>query len=392
MVTQIKCNPGNKPCGKRCVPEQYECAADKTSNQMLDAGQEISEAQTRKGKKSAQVTRKFAREKLEAQEMEAQKLAGGEEAYKEELDKMLKDTGAGIDAVIIRNTMRTLAPNLIRADDVAFYLSTKKKGKYEKQIVNPDRKAFKMSDMVRKGDKLKKGDVIRVRAASDKIAGGSFYHYAVYLGNGRIIHYNPIRRQKGKKMQETGYAGVHETHLKDHNTATRYKWEKTGVSSKYSPEELEARIKKVRDKKIKFNIMSNNCEHFAHLLTQGKAYSSQTDVSTGVAARITQLFMYHYQHNVLRKKGGLGDRKYARDFLTQNELEFSERVSGRRKVGNEYTPKFRYPRNEEEIMLELTKAMQFAETVSKGDVSVQTGILAGWLRTYITNLSIKPSK
>lgn len=392
MATQIKCTSGNKPCGRRCVPEQYQCAGEKSTNQVLDAGKEISEGETRRGKRSAQTTRKFAREKLDAQEFEAMQLAGGEKAYKKELDKMLKDTGAGIDAIITRNAMRMLAPNLMRADDVAFYLSTKKKGKYERQVVNPNPKKFKMSDMVRKGDKLKKGDVIRVRAASDKIAGGSFYHYAVYLGNGRIIHYNPIRREKGKKVRETGYAGVHETHLKDHLTGERYKWEKTGIGSKYSPEELQARIEKVRDKKIKFNIMSNNCEHFAHLLTQGKAYSSQTDPSTGIAARITQAFMYYYQNQVLRKKGNLSDRRYSKDFLTQNQLSFAERVQGKRQVGNYYTPKFRYPRNTEELQLEIEKAVNFANSVSEEDDNVAISVLTGWLQTYVANLSVKPGK
>ena len=394
MVRKVKCNPGNKACGGRCVPEAYNCAGEGTSDQELmgTSGKEIQKAETRGGKQKAQTTKQFANQQLDRMEAEAHQLAGGEEAYQKELNKMFKDSGAGISAVLVRNTMRTLAPQLMRSDDVAFYLAVKKKGKYEKQVIRPN-KPFKMEDMVRRGDKLKKGDVIRVRFPSDKIAGGAFYHYAVYTGNGRIVHYNPIKRDKGKKVEQTGHVGVAEIHLKDLQNTGRYKWEKTGVKSKYSPAQLQRRIAKVKDKKIKFNLMINNCEHFAHLLTQGKAYSSQTDAAEGMAKQTIKLIFDYFQNQVLRKKGGLVDSRYDREFLTQNQLEFAEKnYVGGRKKGNAFGEDFKYPRNEKDVEADLNRALQFATVIGEQDVKSTIGILTAWLQTYITNLSTQPSK
>lgn len=385
MAKKPKCTSGNKACGGRCIPQDHNCGADAGAG--LDKKlSSVSEAKTRKNSK--RVRAGFAKKRLKEMKQEAYALAGGKEQYQQELEEIIKDTGAGIPAIFLRNTMRTLAPNLITADDLNMYITTKTRGKYEEQVVRSDPKKFKLEDIIRKGDKLKKGDIVRVRFASDSIAGGFGYHYGVYLGNGRLIQYNRVKREKGKKRADTDYAGVHESHFKDLVKKGQNKWEKVEEKTKYTPEELAQRINKVRNEKVKYNMMTNNCEHFAYLLTQGKAYSSQADVSRGVAAQIVRVVFMYYQNQILRKKAGFMDKKFAKDFKTVSDFQFAERnYQGERPVGSEYNEEFAFPRNQEDIEADLMNALSFSEQASNGDGTTQIGILSGWLKTYITNLN-----
>lgn len=399
MAQKINCNPGNKPCGRRCVPESYTCAGEGTSDINVTAEDKVSLADAdvqAKGAREGAVTKKFARKKLKAMRDEAYSLAGGRKQYKKELNQMVRDTGGGMKANIRRKVMQTLAPELVSADDFNFYVTTKKKGKYEKQFVNKDRSKFKMSDMVRKGDKLKKGDVIRVRMVPANVVGGGFgYHYGVYLGNGRIVHYNDAERIKGKKFGKKYSSGVREGHLKDFNKAQNFKWEKVGVGSKYSPEELMERVKRSKGIEAQYNMMMNNCEHYAYLLTQGKAYSSQADANIGIAGSIVRTLFYPFQRYVLRggKEKALGKKTSTSEYHTIGELKraanFSERTSKPRikqTKGNRMNSDFRMPTSEDMIMKDLEKAMMFAEETAEGDTKNQIGILSAWLKAYINNI------
>lgn len=390
MPRPIKCNVGNRACGRRCIPESYTCASDK---QKSSQEQTIKPASTVVPVSPAQITApspikaspiNITTSKSEAlhiqkmQQEEAYALAGGKSQYKKELASILSDTGAGIKATITRDAMRFLAPNLIRADDLNLYLQVKKTGAYEKQIYNPDRKKFKMSDIIRDGDVLKKGDIVRVRFPAEAVAGGFGYHYGVYLGNGRLIQYNKIKREVGKKRSDTSYAGIHESHFKDVNKEGTYKWEKVKSTNIYSPEELQSRVDKVRDTKIKYNMYNNNCEHFAYLLTQGKAYSSQIDVSSGVAAKIIEGFFYYFQNQVLRKKAGLIDKIYDNEFKTVKNLQFSENKSN--------NDTFQYPTNIKDVATAFTRAITYAQFMDTNP-EIQTKILASWLQEYLYRLT-----
>lgn len=394
MPRPIRCTNGNKPCGRRCVPQSYTCASDRQAPQEQEQSQivaptavAIPPAQTVTPKEKAPKKKDVTTSKIEAlniqyaQQQEAYALAGGKKQYEKELSTILADTGAGIKATLTRDAMRVLAPNLIKADDLNLYLQVKKTGAYEKQVYNPDRKRFKMSDVIREGDVLKKGDIIRVRFPLSAVAGGFGYHYAVYLGNGRMIQYNKIKRDKGKKRSDTQYAGIHESHLKDVNKEGTYKWEKVKSTNTYSPEELQARIEKVRDTKVKYQMASSNCEHFAYLLTQGKAYSSQIDVSSGAAKQVIKLIFAYFQNQVLRKRAGLSDKKYNGVFKSINDtardLDFSERKE---------QDAFRYPASEEDVADAITKAIAYAQFMDTNP-EIQIKILASWLQEYIHRLT-----
>lgn len=383
-----RCKTGNKNCGYRCVPESYTCSedlqqvADSTSTLTTNNGLNTATTVASKPTPTAITSRSEAQAIQRSQQQQAYTIAGGKSAYKKELNTIIKDSGAGIKARITRDAMRVLAPNLIKADDLNLYLQTKKTGAYEKQTYNQDRSKYKMSDVVREGDVLSRGDIIRVRFPVNAVGGGFGYHYGVYLGNGRLIQYNKVRRENGKKRLDTKYAGVHEANLKDVNKAGVYKWEKVVSTNTYSPEELAARIDKVRDQKVKYNMMRNNCEHFSYLLTTGKAYSSQADTTSGPMGKIAELFFYYFQNRVLRKNAGLSDRAHDNDFKSLKDLKFSEH----KVINNGLDPDFRYPGSIEEIIKELEMAKAFAVSVDQ-DPEVQLKVLSSWLQEYIYRLS-----
>lgn len=391
----LKCTPGNKPCGKRCIPERYNCGA-------ADADAKLDNAKTygkrskivkkasdlsNLGRRGPYVKKSSARERLKAMEQEAIQLAGSKEKYKQELEQMIKDTGGGITGRILRSTLKTLSPNIMGTDDLNFYLSVKKRGKYEPQVFSPDRSKFKQSDFFRKGDRVKKGDIIRVRFANVEgkgVASGFGYHYGVYLGRGRVIQYGNMRYDpKLGKSVNTKEIGVYETRIQDLNNIQRMKWEKVpGATSRYSPEELDERIKKVKDKVVRYNMMSNNCEHFAYLLTQGKAYSSQADSSWGITGGIIKLF-FDYNQLQRRRKTGLGSKEFQR----LDQLRFSE-SQGPRPKGTSMDHEFKIPRTEIDIEKDIRTAIGFATDLAQDDEKQKIGILAGWFQEYLANLTI----
>jgi hypothetical protein len=390
----MKCTPGNKQCGKRCIPENYNCGA-------ADAGADISNLETerkpgfisKKLNRGSQnkVTRRAAQDRLERMEREAVSLAGGEKEYRKELEQIIKNSGGGIKARIIRSSMNRLAPNLIKADDLNMYLTVKKRGRYEQQIYRRNRSKFKLSDVIRKGDRLKKGDIIRVRFGGP-VAGGFGYHYGVYMGDGRVVQYGNQRLNPNtNKAEKTAEIGVYETNLKNINRKGGFKWEKVpGAGTKFSPEELEERISKVKDKKVRYNMMSNNCEHFAYLLTQGKAYSSQADVSEGITGGVVKT-LFHYIQRQRRVKAGFKHNEFTR----LDQFAFSEKRKPKKKKsqtrGTWYDSSFRLPKNIRDVEKDLMTATQFAEETSGGKSTIQVGILAGWLREYVENIAIATS-
>lgn len=384
------CTQGNKPCGKRCIPETYNCGSDPAQMETPTTENMQTRGEKRMGKgirrKDNFVTRKSAMDKLEQTRQEAFKLAGGEEEYKQQLEAMIDDTGAGIKAKIVRSTMKGLAPNLVEADDLALFITTKKRGKYEEQVVNPDRR-FKMSDMVRKGDKLKKGDIIRVRFMSDELAGGFGYHYGVYTGHGKLIQFGNdyLDPESGKRVKSKAIVTA-ETRLRYLNRKGRTKWEKVpGGSTKFSPEELDQRIAKVKGKINKYHMLHNNCEHFAYLLAHGKAYSSQTDVANrGVVTGVVSTLFRYLEHQRKRRSGAKGS------FEELAQYAFSEkprRKKNKKERSSKLDPDFRMPDSLAAVHSDLQKAQKFAKKASEGDIRLEAGTLGAWLKEYVENIT-----
>ena len=389
------CTQGNKPCGKRCIPESYNCGA-------ADADANLGTVQTRGeqrfgtrllntgGKQRA--TQSSAKRRMDQMEKEAIELAGGsKKAYEKDLEKVIRDSGAGIKARIVRTTMRRLAPSLVKADDLNLYLTVKKRGHYEEQVYRKDRTKFRQSDIIRKGDRLKPGDILRVRmGAGDATVGGGFgYHYGVYMGNGRVVQYGNqyIDPKTGKQIKQA-HIEINETNLKNLNKKGGIKWEKvSGLKTKYTPEQLEARIAKVKGMKVRYNMISNNCEHFAYLLTHDKAYSSQSDISSGSVGGIVKT-LFHYVQLQRRR----ADKKSHMEFKHLDAVRFSEKQLGKKfkksmRLKSKLDDDFIFPNGLIDIEKALTKAMKFAESTAAGDENQQTGILAGWLKEYIDNVT-----
>lgn len=136
-------------------------------------------------------------------------------------------------------------------------------------------------------DFLRAGDVIGVSR-------GAYEHYAVYAGNGRVIHY------AGESADFKGKVSIHEAPFEEFlKNSTDYfvvsfegrypvkihaltkfisggcfdccniKWK-----GKYSPEETLKRAYS-RIGECKYSVISNNCEHFAMWCKTGSAESTQ---------------------------------------------------------------------------------------------------------------------
>lgn len=142
-------------------------------------------------------------------------------------------------------------------------------------------------DRLTSADFLRAGDVIGVSR-------GAYEHYAIYAGNGRVIHY------AGESADFKGRISIHEAPFEEFlKNSTDYfvvsfegrcpvkihaltkfisggyfdrcniKWK-----GKYSPEETLRRANS-RIGECKYSIISNNCEHFAMWCKTGSSESTQ---------------------------------------------------------------------------------------------------------------------
>lgn len=144
-------------------------------------------------------------------------------------------------------------------------------------------------DRLTSADFLRAGDVIGVSR-------GAYEHYAVYAGNGRVIHY------AGESADFKGKVSIHEAPFEEFlKNSTDYfvvsfegrypvkihaltkfisggcfdccniKWK-----GKYSPEETLKRAYS-RIGEYKYSVISNNCEHFAMWCKTGESVSTQVN-------------------------------------------------------------------------------------------------------------------
>lgn len=203
-------------------------------------------------------------------------------------------------------------PNIERpiAPETIFWKKVTEKGGYECQenvfsgkcrIVSPYNTRIangSKSSMVEKMKRLssvdffKRGDVIGVSR------NGLYEHYGIYLGNGRVIHYC------GEGNDFGGRVTVHEApfseFVKDSKhcfvvwfdagktvrlqQATTFLWsgsnvyyENSNYRKKYSVFSAEETIRRAKERlgEEKYNLVTNNCEHFAMWCKTGEAVSGQ---------------------------------------------------------------------------------------------------------------------
>ena len=132
----------------------------------------------------------------------------------------------------------------------------------------PDRKKS-MDSLLMKQVKLQAGDVIYI----DRV----FYrHYGIYAGKGRVIHYSGENSNFGPDV------GVRETSMKKFSGG-----EKCGVvqftgNQRFSGEETVRRARS-RLGEESYNLVFNNCEHFALWCKTGKSRSIQVEKAVTTA-------------------------------------------------------------------------------------------------------------
>lgn len=112
--------------------------------------------------------------------------------------------------------------------------------------------------------KLIRGDVIRVSR-------GLYDHYGVYAGNGRVIHYNGSI--SGKLQSEPRVEEVSMQKFLDGSNTYEY-WQLDDESDCYSPEETYLRARSKLGEQ-NYDLVFNNCEHFARWCKTGEKESRQ---------------------------------------------------------------------------------------------------------------------
>ncbi|XP_011492377.1 HRAS-like suppressor 3 [Oryzias latipes] len=119
------------------------------------------------------------------------------------------------------------------------------------------------------GKEAKPGDLI-------EIIRGNYSHWAVYVGNGYVVHFGAPNAQSGSS---TG--GVDGIVMKDklEDVAGKDKWRvNNSLDKKYNPLPPDEIVKKacsLVEVSLKYHLTTYNCEHFATEMRYGKAESRQ---------------------------------------------------------------------------------------------------------------------
>ncbi|XP_049748244.1 phospholipase A and acyltransferase 4-like isoform X1 [Elephas maximus indicus] len=104
------------------------------------------------------------------------------------------------------------------------------------------------------------GDLIAISRAAYK-------HWAIYMGDGNVVHLNKSGIQVVVKQEP----------LKEVVKEDEY-WVSNYLDCKYKPrpvDEIISLAKKTIGKKVKYNLLCCNCEHFATELRYGRRHSNQ---------------------------------------------------------------------------------------------------------------------
>jgi hypothetical protein len=116
-------------------------------------------------------------------------------------------------------------------------------------------------------DKLSIGSVLFV---DNYFAGlNTYQHYGVYIGNGKVIHFAPLEGQE--ISAENGI--IHETALEKFLNGRALQVE-TNIERKFSENEIIQRARSRLGEKG-YNLITNNCEHFALWCVTGEHISYQ---------------------------------------------------------------------------------------------------------------------
>lgn len=121
---------------------------------------------------------------------------------------------------------------------------------------------------------LKRGDHIYVNY-------GGYTHHGIYCGNERVIHYG--RGGKIREVSLSSFAQHHHVSVQKHHHS-------------YPADRVISRANKRLGEK-KYNLVFNNCEHFAAWCKVGKSRSRQVENP----AKSVIKFISHHQTKVVKK-------------------------------------------------------------------------------------------
>lgn len=122
---------------------------------------------------------------------------------------------------------------------------------------------------------LRRGDILIVNRILYK-------HYGIYAGNGTVIHYAALNGDFGDDIC------IHEAPLeqfaqKNEIIVGRFSDAFMNTHTVYSPDETVARARS-RIGERQYNLVTNNCEHFALWCKTGESESFQVNVAAGMLA------------------------------------------------------------------------------------------------------------
>ena len=123
--------------------------------------------------------------------------------------------------------------------------------------------------LTKKVKTLQAGDVIFI----DRLL---YRHYGVYAGKGRVIHYI------GELGHFGGSIGIRETSLEEFANGKEFTVVKFKGTNQYSGQETVRRARS-RIGEESYNLLFNNCEHFALWCKTGESKSKQVEQAVSVA-------------------------------------------------------------------------------------------------------------
>ncbi|XP_043777155.1 phospholipase A and acyltransferase 3-like [Cervus elaphus] len=111
-----------------------------------------------------------------------------------------------------------------------------------------------------------------------------FYrHWAVYVGDGYVVHVAPPSNIPGALVASIMSSAVDKAFVKKQRLRDVVGRDKYEVNNKhddkhkpFKPSEIVQQAEKLVDKEFSYNLFSNNCEHFANELRYGVRRSDQT--------------------------------------------------------------------------------------------------------------------
>lgn len=145
---------------------------------------------------------------------------------------------------------------------------------------------------------LQAGDVI----FTDRVL---YQHYGIYAGNGRVIHYAARNGDFGADV------GVRETRLEQFAGDGKYgvvQFGDNNAGEKYFSGKETVRRAKSRIGEKSYNLIFNNCEHFALWCKTGKSKSIQVEKAVVAAIALgTVAIAAHFANEKGRLKGDLSN-------------------------------------------------------------------------------------